>query len=203
LDANHSGHLSHQLICAGEPEPNRGTRRIATQGWRKLNWVVFAKPPFGGPAQVLAYLGRYTHRVAIANSRILSVDGDRVSFRWRDYRANGQSKIMTLGGQEFIRRFLQHTLPDGFHRIRHYGFLANGCRVRKISLCRRLIAHDTLLAAKSPPDPPARTSAPEGSAASADPAWRRACLCCGGTMRIAIRLPLISRQALTPRCDTS
>jgi len=173
------------------------------QGWRKLNWVVFAKPPFGGPAQVLAYLGRYTHRVAIANSRILSVDGDRVSFRWRDYRANGQSKIMTLGGQEFIRRFLQHTLPDGFHRIRHYGFLANGCRVRKISLCRRLIAHDTLLAAKSPPDPPARTSAPEGSAASADPAWRRACLCCGGTMRIAIRLPLISRQALTPRCDTS
>jgi hypothetical protein len=93
---------------------------------RRLDWVVYAKPPFGGPKQVLAYLGRYTHRVAIANSRLISMDEDRVAFRWRDYRHRGKTKVMTLDAHEFIRRFLLHALPDGFHRIRHYGFLANG-----------------------------------------------------------------------------
>ncbi|CAH1657212.1 hypothetical protein CHELA40_60004 [Chelatococcus asaccharovorans] len=95
---------------------------------RRLEWVVYAKPPFGGPEQVLAYLGRYTHRVAIANSRLISMDEDRVAFRWRDYRHHGRAKVMTLDADEFIRRFLLHTLPDGFQRIRHYGFLANGQR---------------------------------------------------------------------------
>jgi hypothetical protein len=106
---------------------------------RRVEWVVYAKPPFGGPAQVLAYLGRYTHRVAIANSRLLSVTDDAVAFRWKDYRHHGKSKVMSLGANEFIRRFLLHTLPDGFHRIRHYGFLANGHRTAKLALCRKLL----------------------------------------------------------------
>src|SRR5689334_23459787 len=86
--------------------------------------VVYAKPPFAGPEQVLGYLGRYTHRVAIANSRLMALDDDQVSFTWRDYRHHGKIKVMTLSANEFIRRFLQHTVPHGFHRIRHIGFLA-------------------------------------------------------------------------------
>ena len=90
--------------------------------------------------QVLAYLGRYTHRVAIANSRLVALAGERVSFRWRDYRHHNKNKVMTLAADEFIRRFLLHALPDGFHRIRHYGFLANRRRVEKLALCRALLA---------------------------------------------------------------
>ncbi len=86
---------------------------------RKVNWVVYAKPPFGSPEQVLAYLGRYPHRVAIANSRLVAIDGTRVRFQWRDYRQRNKAKVMTLDAPEFIRRFLLHGLPDGFHRIRH------------------------------------------------------------------------------------
>ena len=107
---------------------------------RRVEWVVYAKPPFGGPEQVLAYLGRYTHRVAIANSRLVTVTEDEVAFRWKDYRHHGKSKVMTLDADEFIRRFLLHILPDGFHRIRHYGFLANGHRAAKLALCRALLA---------------------------------------------------------------
>lgn len=105
----------------------------------RSEWVVYAKPPFGGPQQVLAYLGRYTHRVAIANSRLVSHEQDRVSFRWKDYHHHGKTKVMALDAFEFIRRFLLHTLPDGFHRIRHYGFLANGHRAAKLALCRKLL----------------------------------------------------------------
>lgn len=91
---------------------------------RSIEWVVYSKPPFGGPGQVLAYLGRYTHRVAIANSRIVHADGDHVAFRWKDYRGNGRDreKIMRLHPNEFMRRFLLHVLPDGFHRMRHFGY---------------------------------------------------------------------------------
>ena len=88
---------------------------------RQVEWVVYAKPPFGGPEQVLAYLGRYTHRVAISNARLVEMTDNRVSFRWKDYRHHGKSKVMALDADEFIRRFLLHTLPDGVHRIRHYG----------------------------------------------------------------------------------
>src|SRR5229473_7749767 len=102
--------------------------------------VVYAKPPFGGPEQVLAYLGRYTHRVAIANSRLATLDDTQVGFRWKDYRHHGKTKVMTLAPDEFIRRFLQHTLPDGFHRIRHYGLLANTHRTANLAICRRLLA---------------------------------------------------------------
>jgi hypothetical protein len=107
---------------------------------RRIEWVVYAKRPFAGPAAMLAYLGRYTHRVAIANSRLVALTDDRVSFRWCDYRHHNKNKIMTLAAEEFIRRFLLHALPDGFHRIRHYGFLANRRRVEKLALCHALLA---------------------------------------------------------------
>ncbi len=110
---------------------------------RQLDWVVYAKPPFGGPSQVLHYLGRYTHRVALSNDRILEIDEDAVTFQWKDYR-NGQgrtkSRRMRLAPGEFIRRFLLHVLPDRFQRIRHCGFLSNRHRHRKLAVCRSLLA---------------------------------------------------------------
>jgi Putative transposase/Transposase zinc-binding domain len=144
---------------------------------RKVEWVVYAKRPFGGPAAVLAYLSRYTHRVAIANSRLVTFDGKRVTFKWKDYRAKSDAryKLLTLDADEFIRRFLIHVLPDGFHRIRHYGLFANGNRTGNIALARRLLGV---------PDPPpssadsdAAKNPPEGSE------WN-ACPCCGGRMII-------------------
>ena len=120
------------------PWPSLLPSQLASR-MRRISWVVYAKPPFGGPAQVLAYLGRYTHRVAIANSRLVALDDDHVTFPGRTTATNGATKIMTLKPDEFIRRFLLHTLPDGFHRIRHYGFLANGHRAAKLALCRKLL----------------------------------------------------------------
>jgi hypothetical protein len=106
----------------------------------RQNWVVYAKPAFGGPAQVLRYLGRYTHRVAISNHRLLGFDGERVTFRWKDYARGNQQRKMTLPASEFLRRFVQHVLPRGFVRIRQYGFLANRRRTSSISLARQLLA---------------------------------------------------------------
>ncbi len=102
---------------------------------RKVEWVVYAKPPFGGPDAVLAYPSRYTHRIAIANSRLVAFDGQRVTFKWKDYRAKSAAryKLMTLDANEFVRRFLIHVLPDGFHRIRHYGLVANANRAANIA----------------------------------------------------------------------
>ena len=104
--------------------------------------VVYAKRPFAGPAAVLAYLSRYTHRVAISNSRLLALDERGVSFRWKDYRAKGKTryKAMTLSPEEFMRRFLLHVLPSGFHRIRHYGLLANGSRKSNLAAARQFLA---------------------------------------------------------------
>jgi hypothetical protein len=116
-----------------------------------VEWVVYAKPPFAGPDAVLSYLGRYTHRVAIANSRLVRLTDSEVAFTWKDYRDRGRTKVMTLSADEFIRRFLLHTVPDGFHRIRHIGFLANGHRTAKLTLCRTL-----LVAAKPEPAAPER-----------------------------------------------
>ena len=107
---------------------------------RQVEWVVYAKRPLAGPAAVLAYLGRYTHRVAISNRRLIALTGGQVSFRWRDYRHHYKSKVMTLAAEEFIRRFLLHALPDGFHRIRHYGLFANRRRADKLAQCRALLA---------------------------------------------------------------
>ena len=140
----------------------------------RIDWVVFAKPPFAGPEQVLGYLGRYTHRVAIANSRLVGIADGQVSFTWKDYRQEGKTRVMTLPADEFIRRFLQHTVPDGFHRIRHIGFLANGHRGDKLALCRKL------LAAPAPePVPPRRWQDRLRDLTGED---IDACPCCGGRM---------------------
>jgi hypothetical protein len=109
---------------------------------RKLHrhpWVVYVKPPFGGPQQVLRYLGRYTHRVAISNHRLLAFDGDNVTFRWRDYAHGNVQRTMTISAEEFIRRFLLHVLPKSFVRIRHFGFMANYQRSTSFELCRQLL----------------------------------------------------------------
>jgi hypothetical protein len=135
---------------------------------RRVEWVVYAKRPFAGPDALLAYLGRFTHRVAISNTRLIALADRRVSFRWRDYRHHNKSKVMTLAADEFIRRFLLHALPDGFHRIRHYGFLANRHRADKLALCRRLLAAPA-------PAPIADDND------SSDSAWNQ-CPCCGGQM---------------------
>jgi hypothetical protein len=136
---------------------------------RRTEWVVYAKRPFGGPQAVLAYLSRYTHRVAIANSRLIACDRTGVTFRWKDYRAEGRQKLMTLSTAEFIRRFLIHVLPQGFHRIRHYGLLASGTRADNIARAREL-----LTASKSQAEP---------TGAAVDPG-KPTCPCCGGRMII-------------------
>jgi len=115
------------------------------------DWVVYAKPPFAGAEQVLAYLGRYTHRVAIANHRLVSFEDGEVRFRWRDYAHGNKTKIMALGAEEFLRRFLLHTLPAGFVKIRHYGLLGNRCRHEKVTRCRVLLDQPE-------PEPPASES---------------------------------------------
>jgi len=102
-------------------------------------WVVYAKPPFGGPRQVLKYLARYTHRVAISNQRLVSLDNGQVTFRWKNYARASEPATMTLKAAEFIRRFLLHVLPKGLVKVRHFGFLANRCRRKRVELCRRLL----------------------------------------------------------------
>jgi hypothetical protein len=118
-------------------EPAAFRRHLASA--HKTEWVVFAKRPFAGPAQVLDYVGRYTHRVAISNNRLVSMDNGKVCFRWKDYVDDNRQKTMTLPAEEFIRRFLIHVLPSGFHRIRYYGFLGNCHRARKLERCRELL----------------------------------------------------------------
>jgi hypothetical protein len=116
-------------------------RRLAVE---RGEWVVYSKQPFGGPRQVLKYLARYVHRVAISNQRLVSIDGGSVTFRWRDYADGYREKTMTLEAVEFIRRFLIHVLPSGFVRIRHYGFLSNRNINRMLPVCRKLIGADQL-----------------------------------------------------------
>jgi hypothetical protein len=158
--------------------------------------VVYAKPPFAGPEQVLGYLGRYTHRVAIANSRLVGLDDGQVSFTWKDYRQDGKTKVMTLAADEFIRRFLQHTVPDGFHRIRHIGFLANRHRTAKLALCRDLLA-----APPSPdPEPPRRWQDRLRDLTGHD---IDVCPCCGGRMLPHGTLPPCPPPRPPMWCDSS
>jgi Putative transposase/Transposase zinc-binding domain len=120
---------------------------------RDVKWVVYAKAPFAGPQQVVDYVGRYTHRVAISNHRILEIEDGQVKFQWRDYRDHNQQKIMTLSAEEFIRRFLLHVLPSGFHRIRYYGFLGNRYRKEKLEHCRQLLGMTLPNPSSSQPQP--------------------------------------------------
>ena len=158
---------------------------------RKVEWVVYAKRPFAGPQAVLAYLSRYTHRVAIANSRLIACDDNGVTFRWKDYRAKGRErmKVMTLASDEFIRRFLVHVLPSGFHRIRHYGLFANAGRAENLARARDLLGV------------PAPRDEPDDADARADesPTSLLPCPCCGGRMIIIE----IFERGSTPRTRPS
>jgi Putative transposase len=164
---------------------------------RCLKWVVYAKRPFAGPQVVLDYLGRYTHRVAIANGRLLDSTDGRVSFRWKDYRTRSKTKVMSLDPAEFIRRFLMHVLPNGFRRIRHLGFLANFHRSAKLAQIR------AALDVPEPAVPPQPTDYRERCARLTG---RRLDICpsCGGPMMEVgpWRHPAPPRHS-PPRCDTS
>jgi Putative transposase/Transposase zinc-binding domain len=120
---------------------------------KACDWVVYAKQPFAGPQQVLDYVGRYTHRVAISNNRLLDIEGDQVQFKWKDYRNGDQIKTMALSATEFIRRFLMHVMPNGFHRIRYYGFMGNRYRSHKLAECRRLLGMQAAEPSAAPPQP--------------------------------------------------
>jgi hypothetical protein len=156
---------------------------------RRNEWVVYAKRPFAGPTQVLAYLARYTHRVAIANSRLISLSGDYVRFRWKDYRQGGRTKVMSLEAGEFMRRFLLHTLPGGFQRIRYYGLFANGHRADRLRLCRQLLEAVPSL---SDADPGRDRDEPRSAP---DP---HTCPCCGGWMVIIETFSGRQANALRP-----
>jgi Putative transposase/Transposase zinc-binding domain len=174
-DAHAAGQLNFFNSHAGLADKKTFKRFLGPL--RHIDWVVYCKPPFAGPKQVLRYLSRYTHRVAISNRRLVAADDGGVSFRWKDYRIEGPErwKTMTLAPAEFIRRFLIHVLPRGFHRIRHYGLFANGNRAANIARARKLLAVAPAL----------QTNDAEASA-SAEPeqpcVLPRPCPCCGGRM---------------------
>ena len=198
LEELERAHLAGQLQFFGEYAALTNAKAFAQ--WlaplRGCEWVVYAKRPFAGPQAVLAYLSRYTHRVAIANSRLVALDERGVTFRWKDYRAKGSTrhKTMTLSADEFMRRFLLHVLPSGFHRIRHYGLLANGWRKENLAKARELLLVQSSVAdvQSEPADTPAATVAPTF-----------VCPHCGGAMFIietfvrgqAIRAPPPYREA--------
>jgi hypothetical protein len=170
----------HGPIAALE-EPKRFASFLRTVF--RQDWVVYAKRAFGGPIQVLRYLGRYTHRVAISNHRLLAFDGERVTFRWKDYAHGNKQRKMTLTATEFLRRLTQHILPRGFVRIRQYGFLANRCRTANLALGRQLLAIT----------PKPLQPCTQGSANL--PAWR--CPRCGAAMQIGVNL---TASQLANRC---
>jgi len=170
----YAGLLSH---LAEVNEFNSWLREL----WQ-VEWVVYAKPPFGGPPQVLKYLARYTHRVAISNGRLLELNDGRVTFSYKDYTASSEIKTMTLETQEFARRFLLHVLPRGFVRVRYYGFLANCCRTEKLALCRRLLSEEK-------PEPPSGAAAPQDDLQRDSTIVRKICPHCGnGKMNIIEKL---------------
>jgi len=169
--------LNHQLAFHGEGLPLANEKAFAAflRTLFRQDWVVYAKPPFGGPEHVLQYLARYTHRVAISNHRILAVNESQVTFRWKDYAHHNQQRAMTLTCEEFLRRFLQHVLPKGFPRIRYFGWLANRRRSELLPRCRVLLAQ---MAQQTPAAP-----------ASEPALWQ--CPCCHGPMRVVERLTAI------------
>ena len=168
-DLQFFGHLA----ALSDPE----TFRNHLTPLRRSEWVVYAKRPFGGPEAVLAYLSRYTHRVAIGNSRLITCTDTSVTFKWKDYRANERqrAKVMTLAADEFIRRFLIHVLPSGFHRIRHYGLFANGGRAENIAHARQLL---------DVPAPPQQSDEPDHANDNEPSSLPNPCPCCGGRMII-------------------
>jgi hypothetical protein len=172
-------HAAGRLAFFGNLAPLADPRAFdaALAPLRRSEWVVYAKRPFAGPQAVLAYLAGYTHRVAISNSRLIALDDKGVTFKWKDYRFQGRDRLktMTLDAAEFIRRFLLHVLPSGFHRIRHYGLFAGTCRARNIERIRQALAASE--------GAPQRSRAEAGGEAE-DVAPARRCPCCGGRMII-------------------
>ena len=160
---------------------------------REVEWVVYAKRPFAGPEQVLDYVGRYTHRVAISNNRLLDIADGKVTFRYKDYRHDDHQKTMTLNAEEFIRRFLLHVLPDGFQRIRYYGFLGNRYREAKLARCRQLLGMPACAPPASEPTKDCLDRYEELTGSSL-----RECPVChqGRMVRIAVLLP-------SPKCQTA
>jgi putative transposase/transposase-like zinc-binding protein len=189
LEELEHAHRAGRLRFLGEHAPLADAAAFAKflAPLRGCEWVVYAKRPFAGPEAVLAYLSRYTHRVAISNSRLLGMDERGVSFRWKDYRAKGDAryKTMTLAATEFMRRFLLHVLPSGFHRIRHYGLLSNGARSSALARAREL------LAAPAPPPSPTTDDAAAGATS------RFICRHCGRSM-IVVELLLGHRAPRAP-----
>jgi len=169
---------------------------------RRIEWVVYAKPPFGGPEQVLKYLARYTHRVAISNGRLLELTDNEVTFSYKDYATGNSAKTMSLEICEFARRFLLHVLPRGFVRIRYYGFLANSCRAKKLELCRRLLS-----AGKTEPESvnEVQQGGDQGNLSSA----LKTCPTCGQGKMVIVgeilgsRRPNVSLEFPRPTTDTS
>ena len=175
-----------RLIGAAEELKERSKFQAFVNGLFRQDWVVYAKPAMGGPVQALRYLGRYTHRVAISNHRLIAFDGERVTFRWKDYAHGNKQRRMTLTATEFLRRFLQHVLPRGFVRIRHFGFLVNRCREPMLALARQLLANNPKPRA---PCEPSRAS------------WR--CPRCGAPMNIGRNLPACMLPRLCSFDDSS
>jgi hypothetical protein len=157
----------------------------------RTDWVVYSKPPFGGPKQVLKYLARYTHRVAISNQRILAMGDDKVTFQYKDYRAGNVERTMTLAGTEFMRRFLQHVLPGSFHRIRYYGFLSNRDRAEKIASARNLLA-----VPHPEEEPVVVTELPAPSSQSPHPPKNPICPVCGKGHLLLVGMLLPDRRVL-------
>jgi Putative transposase len=181
LEELHNAHRAGQLQFFGEHADLSDATVFAD--WlaplRQCEWVVYAKRPFAGPKAVLAYLSRYTHRVAISNQRLIACDEHGVTFRWKDYRVHGRSryKTMTLSTDEFMRRFLLHVLPSGFHRIRHYGLLANPGRAQNIATARELLQQPA-------PEVPADAEQATASNGSVPPTF--VCRHCGAPMIIIL-----------------
>jgi len=194
MDVHRAGQLKFFNSHAGLADKRTFKRFVAPL--RRIKWVVYCKAPFAGPKQVLRYLSRYTHRVAISNRRLVAADDGGVSFRWKDYRIEGPGrwKTMTLAPHEFIRRFLIHVLPKGFHRIRHYGLFANGNRAESIAKARELLAVAT------PQTEPEAASTQQSDQPRVHP---RPCPCCGGRMIVIEVFARGGSPSHKPSIDTS
>jgi Putative transposase/Transposase zinc-binding domain len=200
--AHKDGRLRFFSDLAHLAEPKAFSAYLAPL-WQ-MDWVVDCKQPFAGPEQVLRYLSRYTHRVAISDHRLVEVTDDHVAFTWKDYSDSSCIKLMTLAPHEFMRRFLLHVLPDGFQRIRHYGFLGNGNRAAKLARIRELLAPTPQQQVASTPHEAAESATePECAAApTADDECQQTCPECGGEMEIVETLAKAPRRS-APRIDTS
>jgi hypothetical protein len=199
--AQAGGRLAFHGRSAALAEPEVFNDWLRTLGHK--SWVVYAKPPFGSPERVVNYLGRYTHRVAISNHRLISVGDNQVTFSYRDRRGGCQLRAMTLGAEEFIRRFLLHVLPEGLMRIRHFGFLANRTKKKELARCRELLGAAASLPAIRPQSPRELLLAVSGIDFTRCPACRRGRMVEVGELPGAFVTTVRPGAARTPTLDSS